>query len=132
MIDANGLYLYGWGYVEGLNMSNEGEIEKNIVVKNENGTEVIRQTAEDIYNLEFAQGFNGPYEYARYETFLPILNLEPGVYNLDIEIIKSGYGKRAWIRSNYKLDTGYVQIGGKKYRFYNEIEGEPVHLIITY
>ncbi|MTL75557.1 hypothetical protein GMB24_09155 [Turicibacter sanguinis] len=131
-IDSNGLYLYGWGYVEGMNMSNDWEIEKNIVIKDETGTEVVRQTVEDIYNLDFAQGFNGPYEYARYGTFLPILDLEPGLYNFDIEIIKPGYGRRAWVRSNYKLDTGYVQIGDKKYRFYNEVEYGPVHLRIIY
>ncbi len=128
---SKGLYLYGWSFTENLDMSNESEISKTIIFKDANGKEAQRTVVNDIFNQEFADAYNGPYQYARYEKMIDISNLASGTYTLEIQLDALDYSKVSTLQSNYSIDSGTYQIGNKIYRIYNDGKGTSLKLQVS-
>ena len=83
-VSSSGLYLYGWAFTEGLDISQDAYVKKDILLVDGQGKEVVRQTAQNVYTTDLAEGYNGPYQYARYKQTLNINSLTNGTYSLKI------------------------------------------------
>ena len=127
-IGNSGLYLYGWAFTEGVDISQDSYVTKELLLVDERGLEVVRQTAQNIYNADFAEVFKGPYQYARYKQTLNINSLTNGTYSLKIDFKANDYQKMGEIKSNDAIDTGYVQVGTKAYRVFNTGKGTALKL----
>ena len=130
-IGSSGIYLYGWAFAEGIDISKNEHVTKEIVLTNTQGTEVQRVTANNIYNQGFADAYSGPYQYARYSQTLNINNLSNGTYYLNISFITSDYETYDSIKSNNVIDTGQIRIGSKSYRVYNSYKGDQLILQVS-
>ena len=130
-IGSSGIYLYGWAFAEGIDISKSEYVTKEIVLTNAKGTEVQRVTANNIYNQGFADAYSGPYQYARYSQTLNINNLSNGTYYLNISFTTSDYGTYDSIKSNNVIDTGQIRIGSKSYRVYNSQKGDQLILQVS-
>ena len=130
-IGNSGLYLYGWAFTEGVDISQDSYVKKELLLVNEQGEEVVRQTAQNIYTTDLAEGYNGPYQYARYKQTLNINSLTDGTYLLKMNFTANDYHKTSDIQSNYAVDTGYVQVGSKRYRVFNSGKGTALKLEVA-
>ena len=127
----NGLYVSGWGFIEGINNSNKDLVQKTIVFYDEKGEEVQRQEVKQQYSTDISTGYNGAYDYARYEGELEVTDLQTGRYSLYLATKADGYYRNEELRSNYTVDTGKIRIGNKTYHVYNQGYGTALILKIT-
>ena len=129
--NSNGLYLYGWAYTEGLDMSNDAEIKKTIIFTNEKGQEVKKEIVRNYFHQGFADAYRAPYEYARYEQTLDISSLSTGTYTIEIQVQGQNSNQTVYLSSNYSIDTGKCTVGNKTYRLYNNQKGTALKLVIN-
>ena len=127
-LSSNGLYLYGWAFTEGLDMSRNEDVNKNVIFKNESGNTIKTEKMVNVFHQAFADAYAGPYEYARYKQTIDVSDLTEGTYTLEIELTTSDYSKTDVLKSNYEIDTGTYQIGKKIYRIYNSGKGTALKL----
>ncbi len=130
-LSSSGLYLYGWSFIEKLDMSNDNSVKKTVIFKNSNGQEVKRQVVKNVYHKEFADAYQAPYQYARYEQTIDVSSLAVGIYELEIEVEVSNISKVSKLQSNYSIDSGTYQIGNKIYRIYNDGKGTSLKLQVS-
>ena len=130
-VNSNGLYLYGWAFTEGLDMSDGSSIKKAIIIKDKSGKEVQRSIVNNVFNQGFADAYNGPYQYARYKQTIDISSLPIGTYTLEIQLDATDYSNTAMLQSNYAIDSGEYQIGNKVYRIYNSGKGASLKLEVS-
>ena len=128
--NSKGLYFYGWSFIENLDMSNNNHVKKTIIIKNSNAQEVKREVVNNMFHQGFADAYNAPYQYARYEKTIDVSSLAVGTYTLDIETTVSGLSKVSNLKSNYAIDSGEYRIGNKVYRIYNSGKGTSLKLVV--
>ncbi len=131
-VHSNGLYLYGWAFTEGLDMSDGSSIKKAIIIKDKSGKEVQRSIVNNVFNQGFADAYNGPYQYARYKQTIDVISLPTGTYTLEIQLDATDYSNTAMLQSNYAIDSGEYRIGNKVYRIYNNGKGTSLKLESNY
>ena len=128
--NQNGLYLYGWSFIENLNMNNDADVKKTLIIKNASHQEVKRQVLSNYYHPWFSKEYNKPYDYARYEQTVDIYSLPTGTYTFDIEVNVSGISKTSQVMSNFDLGSKTYKVGNKTYTISNAGKGKPVKLEI--
>lgn len=100
---GNNLYIEGWIFINNLNISSEGSVEKDIVIKNSSGKEIARYNATDVKRTDVTNakgdGVNN-YNYSGYKIDLPITKLTSiGDYKIFIEIKTGGATKIEQIKN---------------------------------
>ncbi|NTW71207.1 MAG: N-acetylmuramoyl-L-alanine amidase, partial [Eubacteriaceae bacterium] len=110
----NALELTGWITLEGVNLSSEASVEKNILVRDSAGNELGRYLATDVLRTDvtsaFGKGYN--YNYSGYTVSLPMTAMtSDGNYSICLEFKSGGFVKEVTV--NYPSSAQLSSIPGK-------------------
>lgn len=125
------LSLYGWAYLDGLNMNDASTFSRDLVITNQiTGTEVRRLPLTSLYATDLTDWNQKPLNYARYEGQTQILDLPSGLYQLDIHLKTDKVDIQSALKSNYAITNIETVINGRSYSVFNTGEGTGITLQI--
>lgn len=114
--DEDNLQISGWGYLEGINISSDDSVKKEIVIKNSAGSTVLRVTADDMKYTAITKKYGANrynYDYSGFYVNIPVSSLpKDGSYTLYLEVSSGSIKKQQVMNMASKTAMKEVETKG--------------------